>query len=73
MPIISCAPLLHIQVQWSSYHLFSIHDQDYHQNSLCTQNAFVSLFVFIREYLGKQLEKENENQKQGAAPIAGKA
>jgi len=36
--------------------------------------ALKILFVFIiREYLGKQLEKENENQKQGSAPITGKA
>jgi len=36
--------------------------------------VFKILFVFIiREYLGKQLEKENENQKQGSAPITGKA
>lgn len=36
----------------------------------------IVFFIFPnskREYLGKQLEKENENQKQGAAPIAGKA
>lgn len=49
--------------------------------SLLYQSKFIAIqlyFFFIslnskREYLGKQLEKENENQKQGAAPIAGKA
>ncbi|KAH8238131.1 hypothetical protein KR038_007794 [Drosophila bunnanda] len=35
--------------------------------------AVQKLMVHNWEYLGKQLEKENENQKQGAAPIAGKA
>ncbi|XP_017134196.1 V-type proton ATPase subunit H isoform X2 [Drosophila elegans] len=35
--------------------------------------AVQKLMVHNWEYLGKQLEKENENQKQGAAPISGKA
>ncbi|EDV33425.1 uncharacterized protein Dana_GF24362, isoform A [Drosophila ananassae] len=35
--------------------------------------AVQKLMVHNWEYLGKQLEKDNENQKQGAAPIAGKA
>ncbi|XP_017086637.1 V-type proton ATPase subunit H isoform X2 [Drosophila eugracilis] len=35
--------------------------------------AVQKLMVHNWEYLGKQLEKENENQKQGAAPITGKA
>ncbi|XP_051858988.1 V-type proton ATPase subunit H isoform X3 [Drosophila sulfurigaster albostrigata] len=35
--------------------------------------AVQKLMVHNWEYLGKQLEKENETQKQGAAPIAGKA
>ncbi|XP_064539028.1 V-type proton ATPase subunit H isoform X1 [Drosophila montana] len=35
--------------------------------------AVQKLMVHNWEYLGKQLEKENENQKPGAAPIAGKA
>lgn len=44
------------------------------QNFLQTFKIKLFFFIFLkREYLGKQLEKENENQKQGAAPIAGKA
>lgn len=45
----------------------------------CNYSKSNCVFIFLyslplkREYLGKQLEKENENQKQGAAPIAGKA
>ncbi|XP_037708049.1 V-type proton ATPase subunit H isoform X2 [Drosophila subpulchrella] len=35
--------------------------------------AVQKLMVHNWEYLGKQLEKENENQKQGSAPITGKA
>ncbi|ALC38633.1 VhaSFD [Drosophila busckii] len=35
--------------------------------------AVQKLMVHNWEYLGKQLEKDNENQKQGSAPIAGKA
>jgi len=35
--------------------------------------AVQKLMVHNWEYLGKQLEKENENQKQGTAPISGKA
>ncbi|KRF81293.1 V-type proton ATPase subunit H isoform X3 [Drosophila novamexicana] len=35
--------------------------------------AVQKLMVHNWEYLGKQLEKDNENQKPGAAPIAGKA
>lgn len=46
---------------------------------LLYQSEFIEIKLYFlslnskREYLGKQLEKENENQKQGAAPIAGKA